>query len=185
MRAEGRSLAAAARGHCERLNRLLNTTLTRARVTHAVFPSHPGVAGIRFGRDAGSGALLRSPRYGALYLQISQLVAADDAVGDGGLVAMLRYRYALASSLESDALIRWESSRSGEHGHSLWCRHHLQGTARLEFPRRTATLNEFHLPTGLVAIEDIVRFCIVDLGVRPLSCDWEAILQGASEGSDI
>jgi hypothetical protein len=43
-----------------------------------------------------------------------------------------------------------------------------------------ARLNDFHLPTGYVAIEDILRFTIVDLEVAPLSGDWDAILKESS-----
>jgi len=32
-----------------------------------------------------------------------------------------------------------------------------------------------------VTIEDILRFCIVDLGVEPLSANWHEILQESYE----
>jgi hypothetical protein len=34
-----------------------------------------------------------------------------------------------------------------------------------------------HLPTGFVALEDVLRFCIVDLGVNPLSDGWHDVLE--------
>ena len=37
-------------------------------------------------------------------------------------------------------------------------------------------LSKAHLPTGHVALQDVLRFAIVDLGVAPLRDDWEAIL---------
>ena len=36
-------------------------------------------------------------------------------------------------------------------------------------------VEDFHLPTGYVIIEDIVRFCIEDLGARPRTDDWESL----------
>ena len=38
-------------------------------------------------------------------------------------------------------------------------------------------VSDLHLPTGLVALEDIVRFAITELGVRWLRNDWEDVLQ--------
>jgi hypothetical protein len=37
-------------------------------------------------------------------------------------------------------------------------------------------MDDLHLPTGYVPIEEIIRFCIVDLGVAPISGDWARIL---------
>jgi hypothetical protein len=88
-----------------------------------------------------------------------------------------RYRYALSAGLASDALVRWESSSEREHGTDAWCPQHLQGTPRVHLPRGPVALNDLHLPTGHVTIEDIIRFCIVDLGVAPLSEDWNPILR--------
>lgn len=39
------------------------------------------------------------------------------------------------------------------------------------------TLNTWHLPTGFVTIEDILRFCIVDLGVPALNTTWHQRLE--------
>jgi hypothetical protein len=33
-----------------------------------------------------------------------------------------------------------------------------------------------HVPTGQVSLQSVVRFAIVELGVRPLRSDWEAVL---------
>ena len=82
------------------------------------------------------------------------------------------------STLEGapESFLRWEYVRTPV-PEGLWCRHHLQGPLPLEFPRDTVSLNDLHLPTGYVPFEDVLRFCIVDLGVRPLSEDWDRILR--------
>ncbi len=36
-----------------------------------------------------------------------------------------------------------------------------------------------HLPTGFVAVQDLLLFAIRDLGVRPLRPDWESVLEQA------
>jgi hypothetical protein len=41
-------------------------------------------------------------------------------------------------------------------------------------------LNAWHLPTGWIAIEEVIRFCIVDLGVRP-KAGWQAVLAESHE----
>ena len=40
-------------------------------------------------------------------------------------------------------------------------------------------LNDLHLPTGYVAFEEVLRFCIVDLHVRPLAEDWDQTLRNS------
>jgi hypothetical protein len=39
--------------------------------------------------------------------------------------------------------------------------------------------DKLHLPTSRVAFEDIIRFLITDLGVKPARDDWEALLDEA------
>jgi hypothetical protein len=34
----------------------------------------------------------------------------------------------------------------------------------------------WHVPTGLIALEDVVRFAISQLGVKPLKSDWQTAL---------
>lgn len=38
-----------------------------------------------------------------------------------------------------------------------------------------------HLPTGYVPFEEVLRFCIADLGVPPLAEDWDQILRDTYE----
>ena len=37
-------------------------------------------------------------------------------------------------------------------------------------------LSKAHLPTGIVGLDDVLRFAIVDLGVEPLRGDWREVL---------
>jgi hypothetical protein len=41
----------------------------------------------------------------------------------------------------------------------------------------TVSLNDLHLPTGYVPFEEVLRFCIADLGVSPFAEDWDSVLQ--------
>ena len=80
-----------------------------------------------------------------------------------------------------EPLMRWEYVRFPED--ALYCRHHFQGLIQLgmaDHDGATAMLNDWHLPTVWVSIEEVVRFCIVDLDVKPISNDWSAILHKIS-----
>lgn len=44
-----------------------------------------------------------------------------------------------------------------------------------------ANLQHWHPPTGWVTLEEVLRFCIVDLGVIPLSDRWSQILRESDE----
>jgi hypothetical protein len=52
---------------------------------------------------------------------------------------------------------------------------HASHVGRDETP--AMNLDDFHLPTGRVALEEVLRFAIRDCGVRPLRDDWESILE--------
>jgi len=78
------------------------------------------------------------------------------------------YRYSIMPQGATEPLFRWEYERFPSAG-SYWCQHHLQGPIDLDVGRgSTISLNDLHLPTGPVPIEDVIRFLIVDLGVPPL-----------------
>lgn len=51
-----------------------------------------------------------------------------------------------------------------------WPHLHLGGTLA------GIDLSKAHLPTGVVALRDVLRFAVVDLGVEPLRGDWETVL---------
>ncbi len=114
-------------------------------------------------------------RYGSLGLSVGQIYEA--AVGRGPpSPRLIRYRYALHAAADAEPLIRWEYDGRPSDQSARWCRHHIQGTVPIRLGRRAVSLNELHLPTGEVPIEEVIRFCIVDLGARPLTGDWDQIL---------
>jgi hypothetical protein len=88
----------------------------------------------------------------------------------------VEYRYALSHPGAREPLVRWEYVRAPPAG-NLWCRHHLQGPLALVIQGHRVRLKDLHLPTGYVPFEDVLRFCIVDLGVRALSEDWDRVLR--------
>src|SRR5262249_5504507 len=96
----------------------------------------------------------------------------------------LRYAYRIAEvpNFDGRCLIRWEynarSLRESRHP-----RHHVQMSAILSRENHTSNLDleDLHLPTGWITVEEIIRFLICDFGVRPKSKDWDTILQESED----
>jgi len=176
---EGATFEAAMREYQKHLNALLTRTVTQARLVVAAYPSPP--AGpprmqIAFRRH---GAAVLAPlrtRFGQVGLYLGQLCEDVSTPEGRHHILTVAYQYTLTPSGTDEALLRWEYVKRPERG-AQWCRHHLPGPVRLTVGRRATRLNDWHLPTGHVAIEELLRFCIVDLGVKPQSVGWDAVLR--------
>ena len=178
----GKTLAAAVSDFCDALNRLFNTTVTHQRLTAVEVGSHfvlsfRDPAGGRFGKPMAV-PLGASGSYG---LAVAQHC---DSVVDGSqhILRTLRYRYALylpSPEPDPEPVLRWEYEKYRKDNVGLWCRHHLQGTVPIDLGQGPRTLNSYHLPTGYVTIEEVLRFLIVELGVPPLNGDWDATLDAS------
>jgi len=169
-RGGGRNETAGAR--CDQLNRLLNRTVTRARV---VATRSGQQINLELREGGQPGAVVRT-RHGRLILSLQQRILASCSARSPITVDTVRYRYSLAVDRDVDALLRWDGHHGSRSGDLPYCSHHLQGTLAIELPRSAARLNDFHLPTGHVLMQDILRFLIADLGVRPLHQDWDRVL---------
>jgi hypothetical protein len=101
-----------------------------------------------------------------------------EAVPDGRKQRLVTadYRYALAHGDATEPIWRWEYLKRRPSLDDRWCRHHVQGDIPVRMGNNDVSMNDLHLPTGYVTIEEIIRFCIVDLEVKPLSDDWDRIL---------
>jgi len=58
-----------------------------------------------------------------------------------------------------------------------WCRHHVQFHRDYHSVRGGFSPSKFHIPTGWVTIEEVIRFLITDLGVPPLIDKWDEELR--------
>ena len=58
-----------------------------------------------------------------------------------------------------------------------WSRHHVQFHRDSQSSSPDFSLSKLHIPTGSVTIEDVIRFLIADLGVPPLTEQWEEDLR--------
>ncbi len=122
-------------------------------------------------------------RHGWLILSLQQRILASESARSPVAIDTVRYRYSLAIDRDVDALLRWDGHHGRRSVEHLYCSHHLQGTLAIELPRAAARLNDIHVPTGHVLVQDILRFLIADLGVRPLHHDWDRVLQESASVS--
>jgi hypothetical protein len=84
-------------------------------------------------------------------------------VSDDGLhtLNIVKYAYDLTSPGARERTLRWEYDGLTTDSEARWCRHHLQGPVELPLAGgHRPRLNDFHLPTGWVPIEEVLRFCV-------------------------
>jgi hypothetical protein len=178
----GRSLGDVTRIFVDQLNAILHTTVTQMPLSFEVAGS---IANIRFRRGIEPAPAQLQTHYGPMGLYIGQLC---DSTIDDQRVYTLRttsYRYALLPEGHADPLLRWEYVRTRATD-TYYCRHHFQGPIHVgitDRDGREGSFQNWHLPTGWVAIEEVLRFCIVDLGVEPLDDEWDTILSDSYERS--
>jgi hypothetical protein len=179
----GATLKEACQQFCDVLNRVLNTTITKARLLELGAKDRPNDPRQVAFRQAGQPATAPlNTKFGPMNLYIGQLCDSVEVKGGGRQLFTTEYQYTLTLEGQPNALLRWEYTRTPPDG-GLWCRHHLQGPVEIPLGRGGAvSLNDLHLPTGYVTIEEVIRFCIVDLEAKVvLSSDWHAILTESYE----
>ena len=77
------------------------------------------------------------------------------------------YRLQEKPELNEKAVLRWEYDSTLRPGERRYCRHHVQAATRLPIAGKHLDLDRAHTPTGWVTIEEVIRFLITELGVRP------------------
>ncbi len=150
------------------LNRLLACTVTP---TPLVVFSVPPRMHLTFRQAGQPTAVELHTKFGRMGLFLGQICESRLSEDQKHTLMTVAYTYSLRPLSASEPLFRWEYVRQPR-ADARWCRHHLQGPILLDFGEQQALLNDFHVPTGWVTIEEVLRFCIVDLGVRPLHDDW-------------
>lgn len=121
-------------------------------------------------------------RVGDFYLYLGQTLDVREEGRAAYRPRTIRYAYRIAESQNFDGpcLIRWEYNARAvlESKHP---RHHVQIAARLRCSTTEFDLEELHLPTGWITVEEVIRFLIADLNVKPKSTNWDEILQESEE----
>ena len=90
------------------------------------------------------------------------------------------YRIQGGPNLDSEWYFRFEY-KSREIEDSLHPRHHLHLPVSLNCGTKKVDLSRVHIPTGHVAIEELIRFLIEELGVKTKTQDWDSILRRSEE----
>lgn len=172
MTSEGRTAREALQAYRGSLNRLLSHTITRMPII-ATFNQRSGQATISF-RQSGTITETTLPsRYGPIELRVLQTLDVVEGRDERFRLRVIDYQYTITPLGADDPLFRWEFVRFPSSG-SFWCQNHLQGPIDVGIGGWTVNLNAWHLPTGPVPIEEIIRFCIVELGVLSLDTGVDA-----------
>jgi hypothetical protein len=158
----------------DHINDVLSRTITDRRVQALRVPSKR-LAYVSFPRRNGSPTAARlDTRFGSMRFLFGQVLGTDPVDGHFQLYT-LSYGYKLTMADDRQPFVRWEYVKPKGLG-DLKCRHHLQGPIELTMGRSTAALDGFHLPTGWVTFEEVVRFCIVDLKATSRTKKWNDVL---------
>ena len=115
---------------------------------------------------------------GTVFLSVSQHLSVESQKDKRFRLRTDEYRYALFGGSPTqldEPVLRWEYvSRRVPMKQGAWCRHHMQfgrvhdGRAlQTQLSGHALDLNRVHLPTGWVLLEQLFRFMIHDLGMRP------------------
>ena len=103
------------------------------------------------------------------------------AVPEGKIYTLrtLKYEYRVqrSSSLHDEAEVRFEYVSQEIEPTARYPRHHVQFHRDSQSVSPDFSLSKFHIPTGWVTTENVIRFLIADLGVPPLTEQWEEKLR--------
>lgn len=130
-----------------------------------------------------SGPAPLDTNYGRLYFHLAQSLAVVPEPGrkrtEKFRLETRQYWYRLQENAAplGKALIRWEYDKSTARDRNA--RHHVQIAARVSLGTGgQLDLNKLHTPTGWTTIEEVIRFLICDLGVKP-PCEnqWPDVLE--------
>jgi hypothetical protein len=169
---EAESPEAAVRLFQKHLNRVLNKVLTAYRLE---FWKVGSLFYLGFlANDEPVAVKLKRP----WYLFLSQTVDVSRVQSGQYRLETAEYAYRIQSSpsIGDEAFVRFEYVGPKKDPNFPYCRNHVQ--LHRDYHDAVASFSpcEFHIPTGWVTIEQVIRFLITDLKVRPLVQNWRQIL---------
>lgn len=165
----------------DHFNGTLNKTLTRYRLELFSSPPMQDQASLAFfDRRSMPVAVPLFPSSWYLFLGL-ELKAVPE--GRTHQLQVLRYAYRVqrTPSIQDEAEIRFEYVSRALAPRGQWNRHHVQLHRDYEHTRPGFAPNRLHIPTGGVALEDVIRFVIADLSVPPLTDQWEDELRRSAD----
>jgi hypothetical protein len=168
----------------DHLNRTLNKVLTRSRLRFFVRSVKQEKTALAF-FDSRWSSVAIPLRPSPWYLSLRQdLQAVPEKSGYVLNTLQYAYRIQRTPSVRDEAEVRFEYVSPDIDPDFPYSRHHVQ----FHRDARSASSDDFslsklHIPTGGVTIEHVLRFLVTDLGVPPLTEQWEAELQASEERS--
>lgn len=142
---------------------------------------------LSFANDQHDDAVALETRFGTAYLYMTQelRVVQEDRRQYRLRTTSYGYKlYAESPALETESIIRWEYEPA-KAGHRGPCRHHVQfgkmvvpvpfGSGAFDFTR-------FHMPTGWVLMEEVFRFLVTELDMKPpCGARWPDVLRASED----
>ncbi|MGE0824888.1 MAG: hypothetical protein AB7G75_16785 [Candidatus Binatia bacterium] len=162
----------------DHLNRTLNKVLTRTRLRFSVRHATQDKTSLAFfDRQLRAGAVQLHPSL-PWYLSLRQDIQAIPD-GRGYTLRTLQYAYRIqrTPSVRDEAEIRFEYVSPEIDPNFPYSCHHVQFHRNSRSASSAFSLSKFHIPTGGVTIEQVIRSLIADLGVPPLTERWQEELQ--------
>ncbi len=161
----------------DHFNRTLNTVLTHYRLEFTVRHAKQLRTLLHFEssqNDAVAIPLPSSPW--RLYLSFGLQAAPE---GRSYTLRVLQYAHRIqqTASVDDEAEVRFEYVSPMIDPKFSYSRHHVQFHRDSRSASSDFSLSKFHIPTGGVTIEHVLRFLIADLGVPPLTERWEEELR--------
>jgi hypothetical protein len=137
----------------DHISGVLNKTITDARLSLIHRKSKPQFAQFAFAFRDEREIAMAAPLFGCnLFLALSQQLEAEQEAEKTWRLRTLEYSYHLLEEPNPDS--RW--------------------IIKLDF-------DKLHLSTGWVTVEEVVRFLITEIGVKPKRSDWNEILIESEE----
>lgn len=155
---------------------LLNRNVTDARLSLIHPEKRQTRASIDFRKN---NEPIAAPLFKAgVFLCIGQTLEVEQQQDKTWKLRTTQYRYRIQASADpgDNLCLRWEYV-SRKIRDKQFCRNHFQTPLMFNLGQQRISLEDVHLPTGWVTIEEIIRFLIMEVGVRSKQNDWDDDLQ--------
>ena len=162
----------------DHLNRTLNRVLTHARLRFSVRNATQEKTSLAFFDSQARPVAVRLHPSSPWYFSLRQELQAIPE-GRGYILHTLQYAYRIqrTPSVRDEAEIRFEYVSPATDPDFPYSRHHVQFHRDYHSVRDGFAPNKLHIPTGGVTIAQVIRFLIADLGVPPLTEEWDEVLR--------
>lgn len=117
------------------------------------------------------------------YLYVGQTLEAKQIKPKQYRLRTLAYAYRIGQGPDRDNnwFARWEYNSRDFLPDALHPRHHCHLPGSIDFAGETFDLAKMHIPTGWVTVEEVIRFLIHELKVRPKKSHWDTRLRRSEE----